>query len=91
MGEKLKEILKDGALATDIDLTDSQLDKFEKFYEHLIEKNKVMNLTAITDERDVVYKHFIDSIALIKKINFDGKKLLMWEQEQGFREYHLLS
>ena len=50
MGEKLKEILKDGALAADIDLTDSQLDKFEKFYEHLIEKNKVMNLTAITDE-----------------------------------------
>ena len=50
MGEKLKEILKDGALATDIDLTDSQLDKFEKFYELLIEKNKVMNLTAITDE-----------------------------------------
>lgn len=91
MGEKLKEILKDGSLAADIDLTDSQLDKFEKFYEYLIEKNKVMNLTAITDERDVVYKHFIDSIALIKKINFDGKKLLMWEQEQGFREYHLLS
>ena len=76
MGEKLKEILKDGALAADIDLTDSQLDKFEKFYEHLIEKNKVMNLTAITDERDVVYKHFIDSIALIKKINFDGKKVI---------------
>lgn len=40
MGEKLKEILKDGALAADIDLTDSQLDKFEKFYEHLIEKIK---------------------------------------------------
>lgn len=47
MGEKLKEILKDGALAADIDLTDSQLDKFEKFYEYLIEKNKVMNLTPL--------------------------------------------
>ena len=30
MGEKLKEILKDGALAADIDLTDSQLDKFDQ-------------------------------------------------------------
>ncbi len=84
MGEKLKEILKDGALAADIDLTDSQLDKFEKFYEHLIEKNKVMNLTAITDERDVVYKHFIDSIALIKKINFDGKKVIDVGTGAGF-------
>ena len=65
-------------------MTDSQLDKFEKFYEHLIEKNKVMNLTAITDERDVVYKHFIDSIALIKKINFDGKKVIDVGTGAGF-------
>ena len=63
----LKELLKEGASAAQVELTDEQLDKFEKYYEYLIEKNKVMNLTAITDEREVVYKHFVDSIALIPK------------------------
>ncbi len=45
-------------------LTDRQLEQFEKYYEMLIEKNKVMNLTAITDKDEVVLKHFIDSVAL---------------------------
>lgn len=34
-----------------------------------------MNLTAITDEREVVYKHFVDSIALIPKMDLEEKKL----------------
>jgi len=39
----------------------------------LVEKNKVMNLTAITDLEEVVQKHFLDSISLIKveKLNQD--------------------
>ena len=67
MSDMLKELLKEGASAAQVELTDEQLNKFEKYYEYLIEKNKVMNLTAITDEREVVYKHFVDSIALIPK------------------------
>ena len=63
MSDMLKELLKEGASAAQVELTDEQLDKFEKYYEYLIEKNKVMNLTAITDEREVVYKHFVASIA----------------------------
>ena len=80
----LKEILKDGALAANIELTDIQIEKFEKFYEYLMEKNKVMNLTAITDERQVVYKHFIDSIALITKMNLEGKKIIDVGTGAGF-------
>ena len=48
-----------------IEISDDQINCFEKYYELLIEKNKVMNLTAITDKEDVKVKHFIDSIALI--------------------------
>lgn len=84
MSDMLKEILKDGALAANIELTDIQIEKFEKFYEYLMEKNKVMNLTAITDERQVVYKHFIDSIALITKINLEGKKIIDVGTGAGF-------
>lgn len=45
-------------------LTDKQLEQFDTFYEMLIEQNKVMNLTAITERDDVILKHFIDSVAL---------------------------
>ena len=48
-----------------IEISDDQINCFENYYELLIEKNKVMNLTAITDKEDVIVKHFIDSIALI--------------------------
>ena len=47
-------------------LTDVQLAQFEQYYDRLIEKNKVMNLTAITEREDVILKHFIDSLALAR-------------------------
>lgn len=47
-------------------LTENQLCQFMKYYELLIEWNQVMNLTAITDFDEVLKKHFIDSLSLIK-------------------------
>ena len=52
-----------------ITLTDLQVSQFMRFYELLIEKNKVMNLTAITEFSDVVIKHFADSLSLVKVLN----------------------
>mgnify|MGYP003295449083 FL=1 len=49
-----------------IKLSERQLDQFFTYYEMLVEKNKVMNLTAITDEADVVSKHFSDSVSLFR-------------------------
>lgn len=46
-----------------INLTDTQLGQFEKYYETLVEWNEKMNLTAITDKEDVYLKHFYDSIS----------------------------
>ena len=46
-------------------LNNSQLEQFELYYDMLIEKNKVMNLTAITDFDEVIEKHFLDSLFLI--------------------------
>ena len=53
------------------DLTGTQINQFEKYFQMLIEKNKVMNLTAITDRDEVILKHFIDSIALAGYYNLD--------------------
>lgn len=47
-------------------LTEKQLKQFLLYYEMLIEQNKVMNLTAITDYEEVLKKHFIDSLSLVK-------------------------
>ena len=52
-----------------ITLSDEQVDQFMKYYEMLIEKNKVMNLTTITEFDEVIEKHFLDSLFLIKQIN----------------------
>ena len=49
-----------------ISLSEKQLLQFMTYYEMLIEWNQVMNLTAITDFDEVLKKHFIDSISLIK-------------------------
>ena len=42
--------------------------QFYKYYEILTEWNKVMNLTAITEQNEVITKHFVDSLALIKSV-----------------------
>ena len=47
---------------TDLKLTESQLTQFDIYFQMLIEKNKVMNLTAITEVEDVVLKHMLDSL-----------------------------
>jgi 16S rRNA (guanine527-N7)-methyltransferase len=54
----------------DIALTDKMANQFYDFYNLLIEKNKVMNLTSITEPYDVIEKHFIDSVALAKFYDF---------------------
>lgn len=61
--------LKEEIEKTGIQLDDVQVGQFLLYYELLIEWNKVMNLTAITDYKEVVQKHFVDSLALIKAID----------------------
>ena len=55
--------------AIGITLSDKQLQQFITYYEMLVEKNKVMNLTAITDFDEVLEKHFEDSLSLIQAVD----------------------
>ena len=52
-----------------IELDREQREKFHQFYELLVEWNKVMNLTGITDYDEVYEKHFVDSLAIAKVID----------------------
>lgn len=55
-------------------LDEKQIQQFIEYYEILVEWNKVMNLTAITDYEEVIAKHFLDSLALVKVCDLSGKK-----------------
>ena len=55
-----------------ITLSDSQVEQFLTYYEMLVEKNKVVNLTAITDFDEVLKKHFVDSLSLVKICDLDS-------------------
>ncbi len=52
-----------------IHLTQNQLQKFEEFYQILIQENEKMNLTRITQKEEVYLKHFYDSLTLVKVLN----------------------
>ena len=54
-----------------LSFTAQQLEQFSAYYELLVETNKVMNLTAITEYDEVVDKHFIDSLSLIQAIDLN--------------------
>lgn len=55
-----------------IDITDQMINQFMMYYDMLVEKNKVMNLTAITEFDEVIEKHFIDSLMLAKVQELDA-------------------
>ncbi len=66
MTESFYELLHDGAESLNIKLNDEQSISLYKYYQMILEKNKVMNLTTITSEEDFVCKHILDSMSIVK-------------------------
>ncbi len=64
-------MLKDRLEALDIILDQEQINQFDEYYEILVEWNKVMNLTGITEYQEVVEKHFLDSLSIVKVMDMD--------------------
>lgn len=59
-----------------IKITDKQLNQLEQYYNLLIEWNKFMNLTGITEKEQVYLKHFYDSLTLCKVIDLNVEETL---------------
>ena len=59
-----------------IDISEDKLEKLELYYELLVEKNKVMNLTGITEKEQVYLKHFYDSLTIAKVIDLNKQTTL---------------
>ncbi len=70
MDDLLEERLKD----ISIQLDDNKRNQFMDFYKLLIEWNQYMNLTAITEYEELVEKHFVDSLSIVKAINLCEKE-----------------
>ena len=68
----MNKLLLDKVSELSIELNDKQVEQFIKFYELLVEWNKVMNLTGITEYDKVVEKHFVDSLSLVKAIDINN-------------------
>lgn len=64
-----KELLVTGAAQYGVTLSDEAVEKFNTYAEMLVERNKVMNLTAITDSDEIVTKHFVDSLSLLSVVD----------------------
>ena len=58
-------ILKDGLALWNQQITEQQEFDFHIYMQHLLEKNKVMNLTNITEENEIYTKHFLDSLSCL--------------------------
>ena len=84
MTEALKQTLADGLTGLGLSPTQGQIDQLALYCDRLLEKNQVMNLTAITDPADVVTLHFLDSAALLASRDFGGKKIIDVGQGNGY-------
>lgn len=69
--------LQEAAEAFGIELNEKQLQQFDRYYELLIEWNEKMNLTAITEAKEVAVKHMIDSISAWDDERLKGAKSLI--------------
>lgn len=72
----MKQALQAGLPALDRTLTEAQLDTLCAFGRALLEKNQVMNLTAITEPQAVARLHFLDCMALLGLTDFSDKTVI---------------
>ena len=72
-----ENLLVKGLSELGLTITEEQIEKFDKYYEMLIETNKVMNLTSITEYDEVIIKHFIDSLLVVNIFDINQSKKMI--------------
>lgn len=80
----MKQTLQSGLSRLGVELPDETVDRLVSFGEAVLEKNRVMNLTAITDPDQAAELHLLDSLTLLKVLPLAGKSLLDVGTGAGF-------
>ena len=70
---EFKEKMNENAKKINIEFNDKQLEQFFEYMNLLIEWNEKINLTAITEPKEIIIKHFIDSLTINKYIEKNNK------------------
>jgi len=79
----METYFKELALKLNIQLSEKQLKEFFQYKDFLIETNKHINLTAIVEDKEIILKHFIDSLTIYQYIE-NGKNLIDVGTGAGF-------
>ena len=72
----MTELLKQGFSAMQLTVSEEQIAQLEDFTARMLETNKVMNLTRITDPQEIAQKHLLDSASLLTIGDFSNKSVV---------------
>lgn len=80
----MDKLLVDACAQMGIELSTEQTKQFLEYKDLLLEWNEKMNLTAITEGREVILKHFVDSLTLLPCVKVQGKSVIDVGTGAGF-------
>lgn len=72
----MTELLQNGFSAMELSVSDAQIAQLEDFTARMLETNKVMNLTRITDPKEIAEKHLLDCASLLQIADFSNKSVI---------------
>lgn len=72
----MTELLKNGFSAMKLSVSDAQIAQLEDFTARMLKTNKVMNLTRITDPKEIAEKHLLDCASLLQAADFSKKSVV---------------
>lgn len=72
----MTELLKTGFSEMNLTVSDTQLEQLTDFTSRMLETNRVMNLTRITDPQEIAQKHLLDCASLLCAADFSGKSVV---------------
>lgn len=81
--EKFVKDVKEQLNSLNVSIQDNQIEQFYKYMELLLEWNEKINLTAITEQNEIIQKHFVDSLTICKYIK-DNSKIIDVGTGAGF-------
>lgn len=71
-----QDIIRAGCQSWGIPISEEALARMERFSDGMLEKNRVMNLTAVTEPEEIALRHMLDCLFLLNCADFSGKKIL---------------
>lgn len=80
----MKNFLIDSCKKINIELNDYQANQFLLYKEILKDWNKKINLTSITDDKDIILKHFVDSLTILTQKDLKNKNVIDVGTGAGF-------